>query len=167
MKAAVINAFTKVYYNVLKQEIIANGMFDMDVYHDTYVALYSAPDMPLTPKMFKSVYRHLLRRELSRAYTTVSPTETFFQLLASPTEGEADSTPTEEPKDNVTAAEVKEFAAQNLTPSDYKLFFLRFIKELTLQQTGEYIGRSQSYVLRHTEDIKSTISNHFKQTAAI
>lgn len=163
MKPAVINAFTKVYYDVLKQEIINNGMFDTDVYHDTYVALYSAPDMPLTPKMFKSVYRHLLRRELSRTYTTVSPSETFFQLLANPAED--NSTASEEVKDRVTATEVKGYARIALSPSDYKLFFLRFIKELTLKQTGEYIGRSQSYVLRHTEDIKSTISNHFNQLA--
>ncbi len=85
MKAAVINAFTKVYYNVLKQDIINNGMFDEDVFHDTYVALHSAPDMPLTPKMFKSVYRYLLRRELSRSYTTITPTETFFSCSLPPT----------------------------------------------------------------------------------
>ncbi len=30
MKAAVINAFIKVYYNVLKQDITNNGMFDAE-----------------------------------------------------------------------------------------------------------------------------------------
>lgn len=163
MKAAVINAFTTAYYDVLKQEIINNGMFDADVYHDTYVALHSAPDMPLTPKMFKSVYRHHLRRELSRTYTTVSPSETFFQLLATPVED--NSTATEDNKGYVTATEVKDYASAVLSPLDYKVFFLRFIKELTLQQTGEYLGRSQSFVLRHSENIKTTISNHFNQLA--
>ena len=71
MKAAVINTFMRVYYNVLKQEISDNGYFDEDVFHDTYIALADAPDMPLTPAMLKSVYRYLLRRELSRSCLTL------------------------------------------------------------------------------------------------
>lgn len=163
MKAAIINAFTKVYYNSLKQDIISRGYFDEDVYHDTYMALHSAPDMPLTPSMFKSLYRYLLRQELSRTYTTITPSETFFQLLANPDDN--NSTSTETAQEVATATQVKEYARTALSPADYKLFFLRFVKELTLQQTGEYLGRSTCYVSRRADKIKSTISNHFQQYA--
>lgn len=163
MKAAVINAFTKVYYNVLKQDIISRGYFDEDVFHDTFMALHSAPDMPLTPAMFKSVYRYLLRQELSRAYTTITPTETFFQLLANPDEDNTSAT--EESQEIATASQVKEYARVALSPADYKVFLLRFVKELTLQQTGEYLGRSTCYVHRRTNKIKTTITNHFQQLA--
>ena len=96
------------------------------------------------------------------SYTTVVPSETFFQLL--PNSEEETPTETEESKEEVTADAVKQYAKDALNPDDYKLFYLRFIMELTLRQTGEYIGRSTCYVVKHTDNIKSTISNHF-QTA--
>lgn len=165
MKAVIINTFTRVYYNVLKQEIINNGMLDEDVFHDTFVFLHSAPDMPLTKKMFMSVYRFLLRRELSRNYTTIVPSETFFQLLADKeTESETNA---EEDTDGITAEKVKEYARETLSPDNYKLFCLRFVKELTLRQISEYVGRSTCYVVKRTEHIKSDISNHFQNQLAI
>ncbi len=86
-------------------------------------------------------------------------------MLATPDEETA--TASEEDKDEVTAMQVKEYARMALSPNDYKLFFLRFIKEFTLQQTGEYIGCSISCVQRRSDKIKTRISNHFQNQLAI
>jgi len=166
MKTAVINTFMEVFYDTLKQDISSHGLFSADAFHDTYIALLSAPDMVLTQKMFKSVYRFILRRELSRRYAVCVPDETFFKLLPDTV---TDEQPTEDEteREEVTADGVKRYAQSALAPDEYKLFQLRFIKGFTLRQTGEYIGHSPSFVMRHTNTIKSQLANHFYKTAAL
>lgn len=165
MKTAVINTFMRVYYDTLKQNISDHGMLEEDVFHDTYLALLQAPEMVLTPKMFKSVYRYLLRRKLSSQYVFCVPSELFFQRLVDNMVEDAPQQE-EEVKDTVTAATVKLYAKTALNPKEYTLFVLRFVKGYTLQQTGEYIGCTAATAMRRADAIRTQIYNHFI-TAAI
>lgn len=156
-ETAQFNAWISEHYEELKERIRSFGHLDEDIFHDTYLALLDALTTAVGvinyDKLFMATYRELRRKKMSEAYRMVNPTDLYFRLLA--------AEEAEQQAQKVSAKAVKDYARNALQEAEYRIFYLRFVKELQLEYIGEYTGRSTATIYQHTQSIRQRICRHF------
>ena len=156
---AEFDAWIEDNYASMKKRISYESFFDEDTFHDTYLAVLDGLESQATGSVnfevyFINTYRRLRRVEAAESFKTINPSEIFFQFLVDkPQEDEA--TP------SISRRDILCYCNSSLAPDELKLFNLRFIKGLTAQQTGDYIGCSASFVSRQVNRLKAKINSYF------
>lgn len=156
-------------YDNIKSELMFNGSFDEDVFHDTYLRLSDAltpeNDINIYRRLVDAMYANLRKNKLWQSFLTVNPQEIFFDLLKDEAEGEEEETETAAPV--ITGYLVKSYARGALTTELYQVFILRYEQDMTYQQIGAYLGKGKDFAKSQSLIACNSIRKHFNQLAAI
>lgn len=150
-------------YAIIKERLTLSGSYDDDTFHDSYLTVFEGlkPEISINdyPRLFIETYRKLRKKKLAQSFLTVNLSEIFFQLLSDETETKEQTS--SEPKSTVSQKDIIFYAKSSLNADDYKLFSMRFLMDMTLQQVGDYLGRSNCFVSKNTDRIRRHIRTHF------
>lgn len=150
-------------YAIIKERLTLSGSYDDDTFHDAYLTVLEGlkPEMGINdyPRLFNATYRQLRKNKLAQSFRTVNPSEIFFQLLSDDAQTEEQTS--SEPRHTVSQKYIIFYAKSGLNADDYKLFSMRFLMGMTLQQVGDYLGRSNCFVSKNIDRIRRHIRTHF------
>ena len=150
-------------YAIIKERLILSGSYDDDTFHDSYLTVFEGlkPEMSINhySRLFIKTYRQLRKKKLAQSFRTVNLSEIFFQLISD--DAQTKEQTSSEPKPTVSQKDIIFYANSSLNANDYKLFSMRFLMDMTLQQVGDYLGRSICFVSKNTDRIRRHIRTHF------